>query len=180
MYDDILGPIDEEIEINVKPKRKTLKAKKGTTLKANLATAGVQSAPSAPTVAKNVIDVDDKDEEAVSICPECGCEWDECECEDISDLEGEGCDDGCDQDGCEAKEDPWDAGGEIEEAQDINSVKFTDINGHKVSLNEISVKSGMKIERIFEKELEKEIEDPCDGSKCHECKEDCMYVHRYS
>jgi hypothetical protein len=85
MYDDILGPVEEEIEINVKPKSKksddkgndALKAKKGTTLKANLA-----PPQSAPTVAKNVVD---KDEE--EYCPECGCEVEECECEELDELD---------------------------------------------------------------------------------------------
>ncbi len=83
MYDDILGPVEEEKEIKIKPKLKnSLKAKKDTTLKANL---GAQSSssknPSAPTVA-NVIDDDDE-----GTCPECGLEWEECECEVLEELD---------------------------------------------------------------------------------------------
>ncbi len=141
MYDDILGPINEEIEIeiNIKPKKKKHRAPKVGLNKA----ASIQSAP---TVAKNVVGQDEEDE----YCPECGCEVEECECEETALVDDEDDCDGCDAEGCDAARDDWDAGGEIEKSEDISSVKF----------------------------FKFQVEDPCDGSKCRECneKEDCSYA----
>jgi hypothetical protein len=167
MYDDILGPRDEKIiKINIKPKKKKAKVTpKGQTLNS---LAGVHQAPTKeeqkpdkhPIGRVKQGKVDDEEE----YCPECGCEVEECECEDIAELDNL-CEDAENSEDCEDTEDPckddWDAGGEIEESEEI-SIKYTDINGNKVSMKE------------FFKKVE---EDPCNGSKCHECneREDCAY-----
>ena len=91
MYDDILGPVDEkpeEVEINIKPKKKTGKANKGTTLKANLA----PKAPSAPT---------SPDDET---CEHCGNNFEDCECEELEELDLSDLEELLEKDD---EEDPW-------------------------------------------------------------------------
>lgn len=104
MYDDILGPVEEEIEINIKPKRKknALKANKGTTLKANLAPKVLSPNVTDPVKSNKGQEVCDEDEED-DICEECGKPNQDCDCELLDDLLELHEDEDEDND-----EDPWD------------------------------------------------------------------------
>ncbi len=183
MYDDILGPSDD----GPKLKKKT-KFRKGHELQPK-PTGSVSSGTGSVSSSSET-------------CEDCGHVLDDCDCFDDEDDDGGCIGVGVlkDADHCDDCDDCWDAGGEIEPSQDINNLDacvsyrngvaivsdckicrmYCSKSGvyGKNSLYQLSLVKIANDEQTL-KELTKagmiDPEDPCDGSNCKDCKEDCMY-----